>query len=90
MANGSDEYSSELIAKVNAYLNNEDSIVGAQKKTPKFTAVQLANWFRVENYFERELDWDIDPITQMKVIKLLYIAFGVKDQLIFNSFRKEK
>ncbi|MGQ5710022.1 type II toxin-antitoxin system antitoxin SocA domain-containing protein [Lactobacillus sp. PSON] len=77
LVNDSDKYSSELIRKVNAYLsNNEDSVVGLQNKKPKFTAVQLANWFRVENYFEREVDLNVDPITQMKVIKLLYIAFG--------------
>lgn len=84
LANDSDEYSSELITKVNAYLNNEDSVVGSQKKAPEFTAVQLANWFRVENYFEREVDWNIDPITQMKVIKLLYIAFGRYIVATFN------
>lgn len=70
------KYSSELIAKVNSYLNHSDRVVESQTEQPRFTAVQLANWFRVENYFERENDLNIDPLTQMKVIKLLYFAYG--------------
>ena len=48
----------------------------SQKEQPRFTAVQLANWLRVENYFERVSDLNIDPLTQMEVIKLFYIAYG--------------
>ncbi|WP_236652643.1 Panacea domain-containing protein, partial [Lactobacillus helveticus] len=43
---------------------------------PKFKAVQLANWFRVNNYFARQFDYNVDPITQMQVVKLLYFAYG--------------
>lgn len=66
----------ELVAKVDRYFQDEDSVIGVEKEDPRYTAVQLANWFRVENYFERELDLNIEPITQMKVIKLLYMAYG--------------
>lgn len=69
-------YSDELISKVSSYLKNNDDIIGEQNEQPKFTAVQLANWLRVENYFARDSDLNIDPLTQMKVIKLLYIAYG--------------
>lgn len=69
-------YSKELTAKVNLYLNGDAGIVDSMGEAPQFTAIQLANWFRVENYFEREMDWNIDPLTQMKVIKLLYFAYG--------------
>lgn len=72
----SNHYSSNLTDKVTAYLNDTDVIIDPEKTKPKFTAVQLANWFRVENYFEREIDLNIDPLTQMKVIKLLYFAYG--------------
>lgn len=70
------DYSNELISKVNAYLHGSDKIIDSQEEKPKFTAVQLTNWLRVENYFEREMDLNIDPLTQMKAIKLLYIAYG--------------
>lgn len=70
------KYSDELTAKVKSYLNQTDNIVESQTEKAKFTAVQLANWFRVENYFERDNDLNIDPLTQMKVIKLLYFAYG--------------
>ncbi|MEY8585164.1 type II toxin-antitoxin system antitoxin SocA domain-containing protein [Lactobacillus sp. AN1001] len=76
MINDSKNYSTELVAKVDRYFQNEDSVVGVEKENPRYTAVQLANWFRVENYFERELDLNIEPVTQMKVIKLLYMAYG--------------
>ena len=76
IADEKNDYSDELVSKVNSYLSNNDGIVESQKEQPKFTAVQLANWLRVENYFERDSDLNIDPLTQMKVIKLLYIAYG--------------
>ncbi len=70
------DYSDELTLKVKAYLDDSDVIVDVQNEHPEFTAVQLANWLRVENYFEREIDLNIDPLTQMKAIKLLYFAYG--------------
>lgn len=76
IADKKNKYSEELISKVNSYLNQRDKIVEPERKKPKFTAVQLANWLRVENYFERDIDLNIDPLTQMKAIKLLYIAYG--------------
>lgn len=76
LSDDSTRYSDELIAKINAYLANDDTVIDSQRKKPKYTAVQLANWIRAENYFEREIDPNIDPLTQMKVIKLLYIAYG--------------
>lgn len=69
-------YSDELVAKVNSYLSNSDGVIESQSEQPRFTAVQLANWLRVENYFARDSDLNIDPLTQMKVIKLLYLAYG--------------
>lgn len=69
-------YSDELVSKVNAYLNNSDDVTESQTRKPKFTAVQLANWLRTENYFAREINLNIDPLTQMKAIKLLYFAYG--------------
>lgn len=44
-------YSNDLVAKVKAYLQQEDIVVIDQSFQPKFIAVQLANWLRVENYF---------------------------------------
>ena len=78
-------YSDELLTKVNAYLNNSGEVIKVQNTKSKFTAVQLANWLRVENYFERDIDLNIDPLTQMKAIKLLYIAYGR-----FLAITKEK
>lgn len=76
VADKSNDYSDELISKINAYLQNDNIFVEVSKENPKFTAVQLANWLRVENYFERDLDLNVDPLTQMKAIKLLYFAYG--------------
>lgn len=76
ISDGKDAYSVELLGKINNYLKSEHTLVKVLPKMPKFSAVQLANWFRVENYFEREIDPNIDPMTQMKVIKLLYFAYG--------------
>lgn len=70
------KYSTNLKQKIEAYLNNEHVSVSFNYRKPKFTAVQLANWFRVNNYFARENDPNIDPITQMQVVKLLYFAYG--------------
>lgn len=73
----SNKYSKGLIFKLNEYFGNSQNVNFELVQTqPKFTAVQLANWFRVENYFSRKFDLNIDPITQMKVIKLLYFAYG--------------
>lgn len=69
-------FSEELLNKVNAYLNNDDLMIENEGVKPRFTAVQLANWLRVDNYFAREFDLDIDPLTQMRAIKLLYLAYG--------------
>lgn len=41
-------YSNELVLKVNFYLSKSDGISELQKDQRKFTAVQLANWLRVE------------------------------------------
>lgn len=69
--------SPELSAKLEGYLQGDaHQVTVAKHQEPKFTAVQLANWFRVENYYSRQLDENIDPLTQMKVIKLLYFAYG--------------
>lgn len=71
------KYSKELISKIKGYFTGtQEDYFESSSIVPKFTAVQLANWFRVENYFSRKVDINIDPITQMKVIKLLYFAYG--------------
>jgi len=76
LIDNSNQYSDELLSKINSYLKNENSIISPDKIKPKYTAVQLANWLLVENYFERECNKNIDPLSQMKVIKLLYFAYG--------------
>lgn len=71
------KYSKELISRLDLYFNKDQSKqFGLIERTPQYSAVQLANWLRVENYFAREADLNIDPITQMKVIKLLYFSYG--------------
>lgn len=76
LEDNSGSFSNELKAKIESYLNNDDKIFEDRPHQPKFTAVQLANWLRVENYFTREMDLNIDPLTQMKANKLLYFAYG--------------
>lgn len=70
------KYPTELKSKIEAYLKGEHIPATVTDRKPKFTAVQLANWFRVNNYFARKSDPNVDPITQMQVVKLLYFAYG--------------
>lgn len=70
------QYSSTVKEKINLYLNGTQSKLGISSEQPKFTAVQLANWFRINNYFARKFNCNVDPITQMQVVKLLYFAYG--------------
>ncbi|QVI34361.1 toxin-antitoxin system, antitoxin component, Xre domain protein [Lacticaseibacillus chiayiensis] len=41
-----------------------------------FNALQLTNWFRVRNYFNSQTDPNTEELSQMKVVKLLYFAYG--------------
>ena len=50
----------------------------------EYTAEQVANWFLVEQRARERRDDGIDPMTQMKLHKLLYYAQGVFLAL-FNS-----
>ena len=70
------QYSSSVRNKISTYLSGRKTVIGISSEQPKFSAIQLANWFRVNNYFARKFDCNVDPITQMKVIKLLYFAYG--------------
>lgn len=39
--------------------------------------LKVVNWFRVKNFSDMKLDDNVEPITQMKVMKLLYYVQGV-------------
>lgn len=70
-------YSEQLRGKIDNYLNGKNIRDDKElEKVPSVSALELANWFRVTNSFEHELDGNVEPLTQMKVIKLLYFAFG--------------
>ncbi|WP_243673958.1 type II TA system antitoxin MqsA family protein [Lentilactobacillus kisonensis] len=63
--------------KVENYLNHKsNNMITSNAIKPKFTALQLTNWYRVTNYFDAKNDENIEALTQMKVVKLLYFAFG--------------
>ena len=70
------QYSDSIKEKIRAYLSGTKINLKISSDQPKFKAVQLANWFRVNNYFARKFDYNVDPITQMQVVKLLYFAYG--------------
>lgn len=70
------QYSDSVKEKIRAYLSGTKINLKTSSDQPKFKAVQLANWFRVNNYFARKFDYNVDPITQMQVVKLLYFAYG--------------
>lgn len=70
------QYSDSVKEKIRAYLSGTKINLKISSDQPKFKAVQLANWFRVNNYFARKFDYNVDPITQMQVVKLLYFAYG--------------
>ncbi|GAX07117.1 hypothetical protein IWT25_02465 [Secundilactobacillus pentosiphilus] len=42
----------------------------------KYSSLQLANWFRIKNFHDSLKDENVEELTQMKVVKLLYFAFG--------------
>ncbi|AMV61179.1 Prophage ps3 protein 01 [Pediococcus damnosus] len=66
-----------VVQKVKDYLNTaSDEVIMAVAPKPKFTAIQLTNWYRVTNYFQAQEDLNVEELTQMKVVKLLYFAFG--------------
>lgn len=70
------QYSDSIKEKIRAYLSGTKINLKISSDQPKFKAVQLANWFRINNYFARKFDYNVDPITQMQVVKLLYFAYG--------------
>lgn len=42
-----------------------------------FSANEVVNWFRTENYADMRIDENVEPLTQMKAMKLLYYAQGI-------------
>lgn len=68
---------SVVVKKVKDYLDTKnDDVVVSKAPQPRYTALQLTNWYRVTNYFDAKSDENIENLTQMKVVKLLYFAFG--------------
>ncbi|MDN6595932.1 MAG: DUF4065 domain-containing protein [Lentilactobacillus parabuchneri] len=66
-----------VIKKINDYFDAEsDDVIVEHAPQPKYSALQLANWYRVTNFFDAKNDENIEDLTQMKVVKLLYFAFG--------------
>lgn len=67
----------KIMQKVSAYLTtHKNNAKSSENAAPKFTALQLSNWYRVQNYFDAEEDPNVEELSQMKVVKLLYFAFG--------------
>lgn len=55
-----------------------------------YAALQVANWFLAKNNAERQLDDYVEPLSQMKLHKLLYYAQGIylaytKGNKLFNE-----
>ncbi|BDR58046.1 type II toxin-antitoxin system antitoxin SocA domain-containing protein [Xylocopilactobacillus apicola] len=72
-----DQTPDTIIKKIKNYLKRDSQeIIPIDPPKPKFNALQLANWFRVNNYFSAQSDENVEELTQMKVVKLLYFAFG--------------
>ncbi|AKP64279.1 phage-related infection protein [Levilactobacillus koreensis JCM 16448] len=80
-----------LHQKICAYLTGSPIPIeySPTPQPPKFTALQLANWYRVQNYFDAQRDPNVEELSQMKVLKLLYFAFGrhlaLSHSPLFNS-----
>lgn len=74
------QYPDSLVEKVQKYLKGgkitHSVDLHISKKKPLFTANQIANWFIVNNYFYAQDDMNIEPLTQMKLVKLLYFSYG--------------
>ncbi|MDF7683734.1 DUF4065 domain-containing protein [Lactobacillus sp. ESL0679] len=65
-----------IIKKTNNYLQSKEELITNTSVKPKFNSVQLTNWYRVTNYFAAQADENVEHLTQMKVLKLLYFAYG--------------
>ena len=68
--------SNALVHKLNQYFHLNDDEILDEITPAEYTALTLTNWFRVENYYHAQIDKNIEELTQMKVMKLLYFAFG--------------
>lgn len=68
--------SKKIVKKMTSYLSDRKAGDTSLKHNTEFTALQLTNWFRVRNYFSLKTDPNAEELTQMKVVKLLYFAFG--------------
>lgn len=68
--------SARVQKKINQYFNKEIVLPDNLEMTSSFSATQLANWFIVKHYMNAKDDENIEPLTQMKLVKLLYFAYG--------------
>ena len=84
-----DFLSNTLVQKLNQHLHLNINEVPDEIAPAQYTALQLTNWFRIENYYHAQIDKNIEELTQMKVMKLLYFAFGRyisrHNQFLFQS-----
>lgn len=69
--------SSRVKDKVQKYLGSNEIPYDNDDLTSPFTAMQLANWIIVKHHMDEKLDSNIEPLTQMKLVKLLYLAYGI-------------
>ncbi|WP_373443646.1 type II toxin-antitoxin system antitoxin SocA domain-containing protein [Lacticaseibacillus paracasei] len=66
-----------VLTKAGSYLSDHQHADNRyMKHNTKFNALQLTNWFRVNNFFSSKSDPNTEELSQMKVVKLLYFAFG--------------
>lgn len=70
------EYSKALLTKLHAYLDGTKIPKVYEHQDPKFSVVQLGNWLRSDNYLARKHHPEIDPLTTVRLEKLLYLAYG--------------
>lgn len=63
--------------KVEKYFSSQELSYDNYDLDSPFTAIQLANWIIVQHHMDEKMDSNIEPLTQMKLIKLLYLAYGI-------------
>lgn len=79
--------------KITNYFNGISNFDDGRDVTSPFTALQLAHWFIVRHSMDAKFDPNVEPMTQMKLVKLLYLAYGLflaktKNKLFISEIRR--
>lgn len=72
------QYSEKLKTTLHNYFYGKPEQLSAKidPAVPKYDSLAVANWFIADDYFRSQDDCNVEPLTQMKLVKYLYFAYG--------------